>query len=1225
MSDRENCRLCGEKRPADAPSGLCPACLLKAGMAEEKTAAHVPTVEQPGTIVAGRYKLLEQIGEGGMGEVWVADQLEPIKRRVALKLIKSGMDSRSVLGRFEAERQALAVMDHPNIAKVLDAGAAADGRPYFVMELVKGTPITEFCDARRLTPQHRLELFVPVCQAIQHAHHKGIIHRDIKPSNVLVALHDEMPVAKVIDFGVAKAVGQQLTEKTIYTGFGALVGTPAYMAPEQATFNQLDVDTRADVYALGVLLYELLAGSPPIEKERLKQAALDEVLRIVRDEEPPRPSQRLSTSEAKASIAATRQSDPARLSALMKGEIDWIVMKALEKDRTRRYDTANGLARDIQRYLAGDSVEACPPTLGYRVRKFVHKYKKGLATAAAIVALLVAGVVVSTLLAVWATSAEREANRQRIASDQARQEALGARVEADRQRDEARATAYATGIGLAQRAWEDNDVIRARELLEGVPREVAGRDLRGFEWDYLSRLFHPEERTLTGHEGVVSSVAFSPDGRRLVSVSNDGMAVGTVKIWDGATGKELFALKGHDAAVSNVAFSPDGRRMAWGVEDRTVRVCDSATGKELFALKGHAEAVNNVAFSPDGKRLATGSYDGMAVGAVKVWDGATGKELSSPRGHTGGVSGVTFSPDGSRLASASYDGTVRIFDSATGEELFALKGHAEAVYSVAFSPDGSRLATGSSDSTVKIWDSVTGKELLALMGHIEAVNNVVFSPDGKRLASRSSDVFSFGAVKVWDSATGKELFSPSGHAAGTSGVAFSPDGSHLASWGWWDNRVKILDSVTGKELFTLKSHTDPIASVAFSPDGQHLASGGWDRTVKIWDTATRTEPLSPEGTGDAMSARGVAFSPDGLRLASGNSHGGGAETVNVWDGVTGTELLALDGHSGSVMSVAFSPDGKRLASGSTDSAVKLWDSVTGKELFTFKGHSALVCSVAFSPDGRCLATGSNDRLLKLWDSVTGKERLTLKGHAGDVNSVSFSADGSRLASGSGDRTAKLWDSATGTELRAFKGHGGNVNSVAFSPDGSRIASGSDDRTVKLWDTATGQELFALRGHGDRVWSVAFSPDGRRVASGSLDKTVKIWDTATGKELLSLKSHAGRVLGMGHSPVGRMIPGTRAFASDPGDISSVAFSPDGNRLAAGTNGIRHPGASYLTIWEASIPPEVLDRRAAHRLVADLFRQRGRRADVLEWLRTVPGMSPSRRQEAITAAQTYPEGP
>ncbi len=410
----------------------------------------------------GPYKLLEKIGEGGMGEVWVADQLEPIKRRVAIKLIKSGMDSRSVLGRFEAERQALAVMDHPNISKVLDAGTTADGRPYFVMELVKGTPITEFADARKLTPKQRLELFIPVCHAIQHAHMKGIIHRDIKPSNVLVALHDELPVPKVIDFGVAKAIGQQLSDKTIYTGFGALVGTPAYMAPEQATFNQLDVDTRADVYALGVLLYELLAGSPPIEKERMKKAALDEVLRIVRDEEPPRPSQRLSTSQAKASIAATRGSEPAKLSALMKGEIDWIVMKALEKDRTRRYDTANGLAKDIQRYLSGDSVEACPPTLGYRLRKAYRKNRVSIVTSGAFVFVLFAATLVSLIHATRATLAERDAIHHGLRAEEERQKA---EVEVRKARKQ-------TEIAEAVKEFLERDLIAQANPLDGGPGDI---------------------------------------------------------------------------------------------------------------------------------------------------------------------------------------------------------------------------------------------------------------------------------------------------------------------------------------------------------------------------------------------------------------------------------------------------------------------------------------------------------------------------------------------------------------------------------------------------------------------------------------------------------------------------------------------------------------------------------------------------------------------------------
>jgi len=328
--------------------------------------------EQPGTRI-GPYKLLEPIGEGGMGTVWMAEQQEPVRRIVALKLIKAGMDTKAVLARFDAERQALALMDHPNIAKVLDAGAAPDGRPYFVMELVKGTPLTTFCDANKLSTRKRLELFVATCQAIQHAHQKGVIHRDIKPTNVLVALYDDRPVPKVIDFGVAKAAGQPLTEKTLHTGFGSIIGTPEYMSPEQATFNQLDIDTRSDVYSLGVLLYELLTGTTPVDKTRFKEAALLEVLRVVREEDPPRPSVKLSTTQARAGITATHGAEPARLAKEMRGELDWIVMKSLEKNRNRRYETAAALGRDVDRYLKDEIVEARPPSAWYLTKRFVDR------------------------------------------------------------------------------------------------------------------------------------------------------------------------------------------------------------------------------------------------------------------------------------------------------------------------------------------------------------------------------------------------------------------------------------------------------------------------------------------------------------------------------------------------------------------------------------------------------------------------------------------------------------------------------------------------------------------------------------------------------------------------------------------------------------------------------------------------------------------------------------
>lgn len=443
-----------------------------AGSAEVGNAAPAPPTvgkdsEQAGNVL-GPYKLLEQIGEGGMGTVWVAQQTEPIKRTVAIKLIRPGLDSRHVLGRFEAERQALALMDHPNIAKVLDAGTTeyreqelrarnqgtltpdsclltpGAGRPYFVMELVKGIPITRFCDEHRLTPRQRLELFIPVCQALQHAHQKGIIHRDIKPSNVLVALYDDRPVPKVIDFGVAKATGQELTEQTLHTGFGAVVGTVEYMSPEQASFNQLDVDTRSDIYSLGVLLYELLVGSTPLERQRVKESGILEALRIIREDEVPTLSNRVSTTKELGTIAANRGLEPAGLSRLVRGELDWIVTRALEKDRNRRYATASDLAMDLQRHLADEPVQACPPSMGYRLRKFVRR-NRGPVIAASLVALaLILGLAGTTAGLIWALQAEADAKASALLAQNEKtnaqrelERAVEAEADAKTQRDKA--------------------------------------------------------------------------------------------------------------------------------------------------------------------------------------------------------------------------------------------------------------------------------------------------------------------------------------------------------------------------------------------------------------------------------------------------------------------------------------------------------------------------------------------------------------------------------------------------------------------------------------------------------------------------------------------------------------------------------------------------------------------------------------------------------------------
>ena len=1023
----------------------------------------------------GRYNLLERLGEGGFGVVHLAEQTEPVRRRVAVKILKAGMDTREVVARFEAERQALARMDHENIASVFDGGATDKGRPYFVMELVHGNPITNYCDDHHLSVNERLRLFARVCQAVQHAHAKGVIHRDLKPRNVLITEREGEPIPKIIDFGIAKATQGSLTDKTVLTRGNQFMGTPAYMSPEQVDTEGIDIDTRSDVYSLGAMLYELLTGQTPIDKRASDSASFLAIQRLIQEAVVLRPSQRVSQlTDLDSGVAMRRATDSKRLAHVLRGDLDWIVLKALEKDRTRRYDTAQALAADIWRFLNQEPVTASPPSATYLLRKFAGKNRRLIATAAVFAVAMLIGTIVSSWLAVRATNAEEDALRLKGLADERLRREAAARNEVRDQRDRMRWDLYCAQMRLAPQTLRMPKGIRQfRQVLD---RWRDRSNFHGWEWYYLNALLGSELQSFAGHVGPVNDVAGDPSGQFFASAGEDG----TLRVWDVEAGKHRLTIAAHNAPVLSVCWSPDGRWLASASADRTVKVWDADTGELKTELEGHERAVTTVSWHQTKPWLASAGHDKT----VRVWNPTTGDSIAVMRGHVGAVTEVAWNPDGTRLASASIDHTVRLWspsDWTEGDRLWLRYG----IKSIAWSPDGSQLAaTNPYEPAVTVWDIETRKVVATLSGHANYVRDVAWSRDGRRLITTGQD----HAMRVWDVATWRTtmtLNTDLQYAA-----AWHADGDRFVTAGF-DGLVKTWSVSHGQGPKRLFNEEMDVLCVGWSSDGKRAAFATDDHAVRLWHTDSHSTTQLGSHKRRVFS---LGWSGDG-RLATGGLGG----HIKVFDTNAGTETLDMPTGS-SVWSVSWSPDARLVAAGCQNGRVQIWNATDGSKQAEFKAHAAELRAVSWHPDGATIATADTHGDVKLLDVASGREIWSVHVDENQVNGLSWSPDGQRLAvSTAEDADVKILRRADGSISLRLTGHTEWVFGTSWHPDGTRLATASADSTVRIWDTRTGQETLTLRGHELFARSVSWHPDGRRLVSAGRDGKVLIWDATAGYE------------------------------------------------------------------------------------------------------------------------------
>jgi WD40 repeat protein/serine/threonine protein kinase len=1082
-------------------------------------------LEQPGTVI-GRYKLLEKIGEGGMGVVYMAEQEQPVRRKVALKIIKLGMDTRQVLGRFEAERQALALMDHPNIAKILDGGATDTGRPYFVMDLVQGLPITKFCDEANLSTHDRLGLFLEVCSAIQHAHQKGIIHRDIKPANILVTLHGDKPVPKVIDFGIAKATQGRLTEKTLFTQLQHFIGTPAYMSPEQASLSGLDVDTRSDIYGLGVLLYELLTGRTPFDEKELMKAGFDEMRRIIRETEPPKPSTRLTRERLATRSATSAKSEIRNPKSEIDKDLDWIVMKALEKDRARRYETANGMAADLKRHLNNEPVIARPPSQVYRLQKFARRNRLAFGAIATITAVLLLAVVVSTWQAVRATRAEQEQSRlreseakQRQQAEANEQKAQAAQANEAQLRQQSERRAYASDMNLVQRALDMNNIGSALNLLDRYrPKNKSETDFRGWEWRYLwNQCQSDAEAIFCKTTNAIKTLSVSHDGAWLAL----GLSQTGVSVWDLAKRQEIARLPASGFYV-RVAFSPREPLLAYSdipnngstSTNHSIHLWNGATrqivrtlsiGDQSYGTDGSG-VVYGVDFSEDGRTLVVSTQDPNNL--ITLWRVSDGKKLASyaaPQTGKGVGTPFALARDLSVAAHATKDDRVRVIDLATGQERWQRKATDEYVLALALSPDGKILASGAgfADAVIRLWDVASGSELGSLEGHRSGIHQLIFWPDGKRLASASFDQ----TIRLWnvtDPAKGRQVNILRGHRGYVRGIALlPPDNTKLVSTD--EGTVCLWNTVATRQTKTVHTLPIPVGPWRFTPDSKsvvtaedHDGVGHVARWPQETDFQTM-QPLFDVG----VNIHDGCFSGDGRWLAISGASG----DVRVWDLQSRRQTCEFNAHARPVIPRAFTPEGRKLMLvHPEDNSLHEWDLTTRQETRSWPAAVGRYTG-AFSPDGNWYLTSilnpDAKTVTSLVELSSGRETaLNLRWYY----AASFSADGRLFALGGwGENQVRLFETATATEVGKLRGIQGQLFGLGFSSDATRFMVGyggheGSQEIVTLHDMESHEKLLSLEGQGTLFEALTFSPDGNVLAAQNSRGVLHLWRAPSWAEI-----------------------------------------------------------------------------------------------------------------------------